>query len=347
MKKYVFKPYSKIFPKLFDKEKARILSHISMPLAIEHIGSTAIPGLGGKGIIDIAVAVSKPHMDVTSKKLQDLGYAYRPIFSTPDRFYFIICLPDPEEENRRYHIHLTYPENHEWKEFTGFRDYLRQHPEECQEYAELKKQAALEANHEGDRYRKVKEPMFDKIRSLNKHFHSEQPPRKSMKIHLSVATKDDKNIIENLGRFYVYDMSRYCGFLPTWEVPSNGLFACTDLSSYLEKADRHAFLVKVDEELAGFVLINKLGSTPDVDWNVGEFFIVSKFQGKGVGRHVAEQVFDQFPGVWETSQILENTAAIEFWDRVVSQYTNGQFEKTRKIVPEPEPHPMVILKFTS
>lgn len=92
---------------------------------------------------------------------------------------------------------------------------------------------------------------------------------KKMKITLSKATQEDKNTIQNLGRFYVYEMTRYCGFLPSWEVPSNGLFECIDLSSYCEKPDRHAFLVKVDDELAGFVLINKVGSTPDVDWNIG------------------------------------------------------------------------------
>lgn len=168
-----------------------------------------------------------------------------------------------------------------------------------------------------------------------------------MKIILSKATQEDKNTIQNLGRFYVYEMSRYCGFLPTWEVPSNGLFECIDLSSYCEDPDRHPFLVKVDDELAGFVLINKVGSTPDVDWNIGEFFIVSKFQGKGVGRDVAEQVFNMFPGIWETSQMPANRAAIEFWEKVVSRYSHGQFEKTLKTVPKPKPHPMIILKFTS
>lgn len=168
-----------------------------------------------------------------------------------------------------------------------------------------------------------------------------------MKVTLSKATHDDKNTIQNLGRFYVYEMSRYCGFLPSWKVPSNGLFECSDLSSYCEKSDRHAFLVKVDDELAGFVLINKVGSTPDVDWNIGEFFIVSKFQGKGVGRYAAEQVFNQFPGVWEISQIPENKAAIEFWDRVIRRYSNGHFEKMLKTVPEPKPHSMIILKFIS
>lgn len=176
---------------------------------------------------------------------------------------------------------------------------------------------------------------------------SQEPLEKKMKIALVKATKEDKNTIQNLGRFYVYEMSRYCGFLPTWETPSNGLFECIDLSSYCEKSDRHAFLVKVNDELAGFVLINKVGSSPDVDWNVGEFFIVSKFQGKGVGSYVAEQIFNQFPGTWETTQIPENKAAIDFWKKVVNKYSNGKFEKTLKIIPKPKPRPMVVLKFNS
>ncbi len=169
---------------------------------------------------------------------------------------------------------------------------------------------------------------------------------KKMKITLCRATKEDKEIIQNLGRFYVYEMSRYCGFLPLWETPSNGLFECIDFSSYCEESDRHAFLIKIDDELSGFVLINKIGTTPDVDWNIGEFFIISKFQGKGIGANVAEQIFDKFPGVWETSQIPENKAAIDFWDKVVNRYSNGQFEKSLKTIPEPKPHPMIVLRFT-
>lgn len=164
MKKYVFKPYSKIFPELFRKEKERIAPFVTKALAIEHVGSTAVPGLGGKGIIDIAIAVPREEMDLATKQLQSLGYEFRQAHSTPDRAYFIIYLPDPEEETRRYHIHLTYPENKEWEEFIGFRDFLRTHPAEVQEYAELKRKAALEANHEGEKYRKIKEPMFKKAR---------------------------------------------------------------------------------------------------------------------------------------------------------------------------------------
>jgi GrpB-like predicted nucleotidyltransferase (UPF0157 family) len=169
MKKYVFKPYSEEFPKLFEKEKKRITSHVNEKIIVEHVGSTAVPTLGGKGIIDIAIAANKEEMESISTQLQSLGYEFRPTFSTPDRLYFITYLPDPEEEIRRYHIHLTYLGSKDWLEFIAFRDYLKAHPEELQTYAEMKKNAALEANQDGDKYRKLKEPIFEKIRSaINK-----------------------------------------------------------------------------------------------------------------------------------------------------------------------------------
>lgn len=161
--KYVYKPYSKIFPELFQKEKARIAQSLKNAFAIEHVGSTAIPGLGGKGIIDIAIAVSKEEMEHSSKILQKLGFQFRPSFSTPERLYFVGYLCDPEEDSRRYHIHLTYPSSKEWKELIGFRDYLLHHPEAVAEYANIKKHAAEIANQDGQQYRKMKEPMFLKV----------------------------------------------------------------------------------------------------------------------------------------------------------------------------------------
>ncbi len=162
MKKYVFRPYSNIFPKIFQKEKLRIASHVDTSLIIEHIGSTAVPGLGGKGIIDIGIAVDRKQIESVSKQLQALGYEFRPNFSTLDRLYFITFLPDSEEELRRYHIHLTYVENEEWKNFIIFRDFLINFPEALEEYAEIKRKAALEANHDGEKYRKFKESIFKK-----------------------------------------------------------------------------------------------------------------------------------------------------------------------------------------
>lgn len=168
MKKYVFKPYNPIFPELFQQEKERIASLVKSALAIEHVGSTAILDLGGKGIIDIAIAVHQEDMGSVTKELQNLGYEFRPAFSTPDRAYFVIDLPDQAEGIRRYHVHLTYPESDDWKGLIEFRDYLRNHPKEAQEYAELKRKAVLEADQDGKKYRKLKEPMFQKIDQKSK-----------------------------------------------------------------------------------------------------------------------------------------------------------------------------------
>lgn len=163
-KKYVFKPYHTTFPELFQKEKERIVMACQAALQIEHVGSTAVPGLGGKGIIDIAIGVKPGCFEAIIHELQNIGYEHRPHFSTPSRAYLIICLPDPIEEKRRYHVHLTDPDGEEWKDLLGFRDYLRAHSQEAQEYAEIKKRAAVEANQDGAIYRKLKEATFQKYR---------------------------------------------------------------------------------------------------------------------------------------------------------------------------------------
>lgn len=199
MNKYVFKPYSNIYPDLFQKECKRILSNVNLQLTIEHIGSTAVPGLGGKGIIDLAVAVDRENMESASKQIQAIGYEFKPAFSTPDRFYFITYLADKEEEKRRYHLHLTYPENSEWKNFLGFRDHLRSHPEEAQEYAELKKQAALAANGEGEKYRKLKELIFKKI---NKRDHLQKVLIRNAKIEdANAILEGEREIAKEPGFF--------------------------------------------------------------------------------------------------------------------------------------------------
>ncbi len=148
---------------LFEQEKERILARISHDIRIEHVGSTAVPGLGGKGIIDIAIATDQAELESISEQLQQMGYEFRPNYSTSDRLYFVADMPDPIEGTRRYHIHLTYPESRDWIDMLFLRDYLKSHPEAAHEYAELKKEAARTANQEGETYRRLKDPLIKKI----------------------------------------------------------------------------------------------------------------------------------------------------------------------------------------
>jgi predicted acetyltransferase len=169
-----------------------------------------------------------------------------------------------------------------------------------------------------------------------------------MKINIAPATKELMPVIQNMARFYAYDLSKSCGFyqLFDWSFPENGLYEAPDMSKYWQP-DCYPFIIRVDDKLAGFALINKVGSIPNIDWNMGEFFIVAKFQGKGIGRQAAFEIFNKFPGYWEIMQMPPNLPAIKFWKRIVAEYSNNQFTQAKIMVQKPEPHDNIVLRFNA
>lgn len=169
-----------------------------------------------------------------------------------------------------------------------------------------------------------------------------------MKISIIPASKEIMPVIQNMARFYAYDLSKSCGFyeLYDWSFPENGLYEALDVSKYWEP-NCYPFIIRVDDELAGFVLTNKAGSVPSIDWNMGEFFIVGKFQGKGIGRQVAFEIFNKFPGQWEVMQMPPNLPAIKFWKKIIAEYSNNKFTETKISVADPEQHENILLQFNS
>jgi predicted acetyltransferase len=58
---------------------------------------------------------------------------------------------------------------------------------------------------------------------------------------------------------------------------------------------------------------------------MGEFFILAKFQGKGVAQYVAHQLWNMHPGLWEIPVIPENIKALKFWRKAVSRFSHGDY----------------------
>ncbi|ARG98372.1 GNAT family N-acetyltransferase [Legionella micdadei] len=170
---------------------------------------------------------------------------------------------------------------------------------------------------------------------------------KNLEPQLIPATGDDYSTIQNLARFYVYDMSRYCGFLPDWECPEDGLYEAYDFKSYFIEKDRYPFLIRVNNELAGFVLVNKVGFIPDIDWNVGEFFITAKFQHRGIGQKIAQQLWQRYPGKWQVSVLPQNESGLQFWRKTINKFTKNQFNETTKKVAYDANNPRIIFSFTT
>jgi len=152
------------------------------------------------------------------------------------------------------------------------------------------------------------------------------------KIQLIPASLKDYPVIQNMGRFYVYDMSEYLGEKENWKMPEDGLYECIDFKKYWQTDGAFSFLIRYENELAGFVIIDKKGSESKIDFNMAQFFVLRKFKNKGLGRSVAYQCFDKFRGAWEVMVIPGNEGAYRFWRSTIKNYTNDNFiEYTREI----------------
>jgi GrpB-like predicted nucleotidyltransferase (UPF0157 family) len=129
---------------------------------IEHIGSTAIPGLAAKPVIDIMAGVraldaSRPAIAAAT----ELGYCYAP-YKTDREHWF--CKPSPTF--RTHHLHLVPVGSPEWIRPIAFRDYLRTHPSVRDEYEALKRELAARPGFDRDAYTLAKGPFIDRITDL-------------------------------------------------------------------------------------------------------------------------------------------------------------------------------------
>ena len=169
----------------------------------------------------------------------------------------------------------------------------------------------------------------------------------SKNITIIPAVIADYPTIQNMARFYVYDRTVYMG----WECPEDGMFECIDFKHYFEDSDKKAFLVKIENELAGFVLLDQEGLIETVDCNIGEFFILAKFQGKDIALKVIESIFKMHPGKWCVAVMPENIKALKFWRKAIILASGNKFteifktEKELKTVKNPDPYAMNIFFF--
>jgi GrpB-like predicted nucleotidyltransferase (UPF0157 family) len=138
-------PYSPEWARLFLEEERRLRALIgSYVIDIQHVGSTAIPGMIAKPIIDIAIAIARfEEGERCVEPIESLGYEYRGEHGIPGRHYFV------KGDPRTYHIHVLEHDSREWVKHIVFRDSLRQDRQAAKEYARLKR--SLAEKHPNDR----------------------------------------------------------------------------------------------------------------------------------------------------------------------------------------------------
>src|SRR4051794_34925251 len=143
--------YDPRWPALFDEEAKRLRATLdpSLITGLEHFGSTAIPNLCAKPVIDILIAVRSlaearvPFIDA----LRKLDYIWWADIPKQDRLFFVKGMP-PFGSKRTHHVHVTEVNGEMWQRL-AFRDWLRAHPEQARSYGQLKRRLAT--GHAADR----------------------------------------------------------------------------------------------------------------------------------------------------------------------------------------------------
>ena len=154
-------PYDEAWPDRFRTERESLSILLAPWLAgdVEHVGSTSIPGMPAKPIIDIMAPVhdldtSRPAIDAASSA----GYLYAP-YKADEMHWF--CKPSPT--HRTHHLHLVPRSSLLWKQRLAFRDALREETGIAREYADLKRQLAERFRFDREAYTRAKGPFVRRV----------------------------------------------------------------------------------------------------------------------------------------------------------------------------------------
>jgi GrpB-like predicted nucleotidyltransferase (UPF0157 family)/streptomycin 6-kinase len=144
-RRIVVDDYDPAWPRVFDELRARVWGAVAdVALSVEHVGSTSVPGLAAKPIIDISIVVrERADVPLVVARLAPLGYVHRGDLGIEDRDAF-----DSPIDLPKHHLYACVQGGVGLQNQLAVRDYLRAHPEAAVEYGALKKRLAREFPHD-------------------------------------------------------------------------------------------------------------------------------------------------------------------------------------------------------
>jgi GrpB-like predicted nucleotidyltransferase (UPF0157 family) len=152
--------YDADWPRRYEEEAARVGDALGPGVvAVEHMGSTAVPGLAAKPVIDLSVGLER--LELSRKQIaamEHLGYGYLGENGLPGRLFF----RRSEAGRRRHQVHVVEHGGEHWHRHKAFRDYLRTHPEEAARYGDEKRRLAVQSASQSE-YWERKQPYVDAL----------------------------------------------------------------------------------------------------------------------------------------------------------------------------------------
>ncbi|MFZ6814366.1 GNAT family N-acetyltransferase [Undibacterium sp. Rencai35W] len=143
-------------------------------------------------------------------------------------------------------------------------------------------------------------------------------------VAICVATKADLYRIENMMQFYNYDFSEWHDI----DLSETGLFRLQPKEAYWSQSNVKPFLIKMNDKLAGFAVIDDELTHDSSNYNLDYFFILRRYRGKGIAQAAIELLLNQFKGNWEIYSLRQNAIAEKFWRKILTQFLGYVVEST-------------------
>jgi GrpB-like predicted nucleotidyltransferase (UPF0157 family) len=146
----------------FQLEKVLIINAVGDHiLEIQHVGSTAMPGVPAKPVLDILVGVEDfDEASVCVAALENIGYCYRHEYGIPRRHYFV------KGDPRTHHLHMVERDSNHWTLTMAFRDFLNRDSESASAYAEAKRSLAATYSRDRRAYQREKDKVVERLLAL-------------------------------------------------------------------------------------------------------------------------------------------------------------------------------------
>ena len=143
------------------------------------------------------------------------------------------------------------------------------------------------------------------------------------------ALAAQRPVLDHLLQLYKYDFSEFAPIgSPYGEVDEEGCFIYPVLESYSQESGRIPLLIRADDHLAGFALLNQWSALElPLDHAVAEFFVLRKYRRARVGTRAALSIFRRYPGRWEVGVAWYNPPALAFWRSVTEEAAPGEVEE--------------------
>jgi GrpB-like predicted nucleotidyltransferase (UPF0157 family) len=171
----VIVPYNRDWPRRFAEISAMIQRTIpGTYYAVEHVGSTSVPGLAAKPIIDVDIVMREGQFERIKRGLESLGYEDEGDLGIPGRSAFYLRDEGLRKVLAPHHLYVLAPDSAVLADHRAFRDFLLAHAEWVERLNALKADLADQYPDEGEAYQQAKSPMVEELLRLARLERSER-----------------------------------------------------------------------------------------------------------------------------------------------------------------------------